>query len=170
MKASLFSVFIAGILFAHEAPHIKAALSAYETGTAAASQHHIQAAIDSFRTAIRIEPTFLEAHRGLIDALLDSKRALEAAAAITRFLEIEPDAKRYRLKLGEILLNQNQAQRALAQFSILLQSDADNADALLGFARAAKQAGMSSQALDALKRGAARYPSDQRFKRGLNSH
>ena len=170
MKTLLLLMFAAGAAHAEtNAPHIKAALSAYEVGNAAVREHHLNAAIDSFRRAIEIEPTFMEARRGLIEALLSSGNRLEAAAAITRLLEIEPDANRYRLVLGRILLDQKQPSRALAQFSILLESEPDNADALLGFAAAAKQAGMQSKALDALKRGAARYPTDRRFQQALNS-
>jgi tetratricopeptide (TPR) repeat protein len=151
------------------APHIKAALSAYELGNAAVRNHRVDAALNSFRKAIQIEPTFMEARRALIETLLSSGNRLEAAAAITRFLEIEPDANRYRVVLGRILLEQKQPSRALAQFSILLESEPDNADGLLGFAAAAKQAGMQSQAVDALKRGASRYPADRRFRQELNS-
>src|SRR5579884_3237964 len=171
MKTLLLLCFAAGGAFSAQenAPHIKAALSAYEAGTGAARDHHLDAAIQSFRQAIEIEPTFMEARRGLIEALLSSGSRLDAAAAMTQFLEIEPAANRYRLLLGRILLEQKQPSRALAQFSILLESEPDNADALLGFAAAAKQAGMPSQALDALKRGASRYPADRRFRQELNS-
>jgi cytochrome c-type biogenesis protein CcmH/NrfG len=151
------------------APHIKAALSAYETGKAAKRAQHFDTAIVSFRRAIQIEPTFMEARRGLIEALTDSGNQLDAAAAITQFLEIEPGENQYRLVLGRILLEQKQPSRALAQFSILLQSEPDNADGLLGFAAAAKQVGMQTQALDALKRGASRYPTDRRFSQEVNS-
>jgi tetratricopeptide (TPR) repeat protein len=151
------------------APHIKAALSAYETGKAAERAQHFDTATASFRRAIQIEPTFLEARRGLIEALRNAGKQLDAAAAITKLLEIEPGDNQYRLVLGRILLEQKQPSRALAQFSILLQSDPDNADALLEFAAAAKQAGMQTQALDALKRGASRYPTDHRFSQQMNS-
>lgn len=171
MKTLLLLLFTAGAVHAQTgAQHIKAALSAYELGNGAVRDHHLNAAIDSFRRAIEIEPTFMEARRGLIEALLSSGNRLEAAAAITRFLEIEPGANHYRLVLGRILLEQKQPSRALAQFSILLKSEPDNADGLLGFAAAAKQAGMQSQASDALKRGASRYPADRRFRQEPNSH
>lgn len=171
MKTFLLLLFAAGAVRAQaSAPHIKVALSAYELGNAAIRDHHLSAAIESFRRAIEIEPTFMEARRSLIEALLSSGNQLEAAAAITRFLEIEPGANHYRLVLGRILLQQKQPNRALAQFSILLESEPDNADGLLGFAAAAKHTGMQSQALDALKRGAGRYPADRRFQQALNSH
>jgi Tfp pilus assembly protein PilF len=83
---------------------------------------------------------------------------------MTQFLEIQPDALRYRLQLGKILLEQKQVKRALAQFSLVLQKDPYNADGLLGFAAAARQSGMEDRAAEAIKVGRKRYPADDRFK------
>ncbi|MFL6466167.1 MAG: tetratricopeptide repeat protein [Bryobacteraceae bacterium] len=144
--------------------HIKAAVTAYNQARAATAENHFAAAIESFRKTIEIEPTFEEAHEGLIKACLDSGQQLEAAAVITRFLEIEPNASRYRLVLGQILLELKQPERALAQFSFILKADPFNPDALLGFATAANQAGLPDRAAEAMERGRARYPTDNRFK------
>lgn len=143
--------------------HIKAAAAAYSQARAALAENHFAAAIESFRKVIEIEPTFEAAYEGLIKAYLDSGQQLEAAAAITRFLEIEPNSPRYRLMLGRILLELKQPERALAQFSFILKSDPFNPDALLGFANAANQAGLPDRASEAMQRGRARYPADNRF-------
>jgi tetratricopeptide (TPR) repeat protein len=145
-------------------PHIKAALAAYEAGRAAEREKQFQRAVDSFHRAIEIEPTFLEAHERLIKVSLDAGQRLEAAACITRFLEIQPTAVRYRNTLGTILLEQKQTERALAQFSLVLQRDPFNADGLLGFAAAARESGMKDRAAEAIERGRKRYPLDERFK------
>jgi tetratricopeptide (TPR) repeat protein len=161
------SVLIAAVsLFGAENanPHIKAALAAYEAGKAAEQEKQFRRAVDSFHRAIEIEPTFLEAHERLIKVNLDAGQRVEAAACITRFLEIQPTAVRYRVTLGTILLEQKQIERALAQFSLVLQTDPFNADGLLGFATAARQSGMEDRAADAIERGRKRYPLDERFK------
>jgi tetratricopeptide (TPR) repeat protein len=129
------------------------------------AKNDFAAAAESFGKAIEIEPTFAAAHQGLIQADVASGRQLDAAAAITKFLEIEPNSSRYRLMLGKILLDLKQPEKALAQFSFVLKQDQYNAEALLGFANAATQTGLSDKAAEALERGRTRYPTDTRFQR-----
>lgn len=143
--------------------HITAAVTAYEAGQAAVHDKKYQQAIDLFHQAIEIEPTFKEAYSGLIDANLDAGRSSDAAPTITQLLEIDPEVIRYRLLLGKILAEQNQTERALAQFSLVLRTETLNADALLGFAAAAQKMGMNDRAADALERGRRQYPLDERF-------
>jgi predicted Zn-dependent protease len=162
-----FVLVLAVAYYSNHAPaetHIKAAAAAYGQAKTALTENHFAAAIESFRKVIEIEPTFEAAHEGLIKAYLDSRQQLEAAAAITRFLEMEPNSPRYRLVLGQILLELKQPERALAQFSFILKSDPFNPDALLGFANAANQAGLPDRASEAMERGRAHYPVDHRFK------
>ena len=153
-------------LFLNQAavPHIKAAEAAYEEGKTAQHDKQFQRAAEDFRKAIEIEPTFLDAHESLIASYLDAGQRLEAAAAMTQYLEIEPGAVKYRVLLGQILLEQKQPERALAQFSLVLKRDPYNADGLLGFAAAARQVGMKERADDAMERGRKHYPQDARFK------
>lgn len=145
-------------------PHIRAAKAAYEAGKQAQTEKQSQRAAELFLKAIEIEPTFLDARKELITVYLDSGRRLDAAGAITQLLEIEPDARKYRLLLGQILLEQKQPERALAQFSLILKQEPYNADGLLGFAAAARQIGMIDRGDAALESGRKRYPGDNRFK------
>jgi tetratricopeptide (TPR) repeat protein len=145
-------------------PHIQAAEAAYEAGKHAQLEKQWQPAAESFKKAIAIEPTFLEARENLITVYLDWGRRLDAAAAITQLLEIETSAQKYRLLLGQILLEQKQPEKALAQFSLVLKREPYNADGLLGFAGAARQVGMKDRADAAMERGRQRYPGDDRFK------
>jgi tetratricopeptide (TPR) repeat protein len=149
---------------AAEEPHIRAAASAFESGKAAMRDKQWQKAAELFRGAIEIEPTYRDAHESLIQTYLDGGDSLKAAESITKFLEIWPDVARYRLVLGRILLESQQPERALAQFSIALNGDPANAEALLGFAAAASRTGMEDRARDALDRGRKLYPSDERFR------
>jgi tetratricopeptide (TPR) repeat protein len=146
------------------APHIKAAQAAYQEGQQAEAAKQLEHAADCFRKAIEIEPTFIEARESLVATYLDSGQRLNGAAAITQLLEILPDALKYRILLGQILLEQKQSKKALAQFSLVLKQDPNNADGLLGFATAANQVGIKERASAALKRGRDLYPQDQRFK------
>jgi tetratricopeptide (TPR) repeat protein len=147
-----------------QVPHIRVAQSAYEEGKQAQSAREFQRAADCFRKAIDIEPTFLDAHEALIATYVNSGQPLNAAAAITQLLEIEPNALKYRVQLGYILLEQKQPDKALAQFSLVLKRDPYNPEGLLGFAAAASEVGMKERANAALERGRKRYPADERFK------
>ena len=148
---------------AADEPHIRAAASSFESGKAAVRDKQLQKAAELFRRAIEIEPTFHEARESLIQTYLDSGNSLRAAESITRFLEIWPDAPRYRLVLGRILLESQQPERALAQFSIALNGDPANAEALLGFATAAKRVGMEDRAREAT----GRHLAEQRPQREI---
>jgi tetratricopeptide (TPR) repeat protein len=155
---------IAFLIGQADTPHIKAALAQYQAGKAAQQRKQVQTALDCFRQAIEIEPTFLDAHEALIAVYLDSGHRLEAAASITQLLEMQPNLVPYGVLLGQILLEQKETERALAQFSLALKRDPNNADGLLGFASAARQMGMEDRAAEALERGRKHHPLDKRFK------
>ncbi len=164
-KSFLVLVTVASLCAAEDVkPHIKAALACYEAGKAAAHSKQIPQAVDSFRCAIEIEPTFLDAYEHLINVYLDAGQRVDAAACITQFLEIQPAAIKYRITLGTILLEQKQAERAFAQFALVLQKDPYNADGLFGFATAARLAGREDRAAAAVALGRKHYPLDERFK------
>ncbi|MDQ2840611.1 MAG: tetratricopeptide repeat protein [Acidobacteriota bacterium] len=151
------------VVFAQSAPHIRAAAAAYESAKSKAFHKQYQTAIDDFHRALEIEPTFIDAFDGLIAAYLDAGHKSDAAGAITQLLEITPNAIRYRVLLGHLLLEQDQTDRALAQFSFALKTQPLDPDALLGFAEAAKRAGMDARAAEELAIGRKQYPHDARF-------
>jgi tetratricopeptide (TPR) repeat protein len=145
-------------------PHIKAALAAYQQGKTDLLKKQPKLAVEQFNKAIAIEPTFLDAYKELIAAHLAAGHRLEAASVITRLLEIDPRDDRERLSLAQILLGEKQWDRSLAQFSLVLQDEPFNADALLGFAAAAKSVGLDGRASEALSKGRTHYPLDKRFR------
>jgi tetratricopeptide (TPR) repeat protein len=145
-------------------PHIRAAVQAFEKGKAAQARKQFDSSAGLFQQAIDIEPTFIDARKALIRVDLDAGRKMDAAKAITQLLEIEPDDLSNRVLLGQFLLEQQEPERALAQFSAALNLESNNADALLGFAAAAARIGMADRAKEALERGRKRYPSDPRFQ------
>ncbi len=133
-------------------PHIQSALAAYHSGQAAIHAKHFTEAIQNFQKAIQIEPTYQDAYESLITAHLAAGHRAEAAAIMTQLLEINPALTRYRLQLAQILMEENQPQRALAQYSLVLKADPQNATALKGLAAAADRLGMHSQAAEARKK------------------
>jgi tetratricopeptide (TPR) repeat protein len=147
-----------------DAPHIRAAVEAFHEAQTALRKKQFDSAIASFQKAVEIEPTFLEARRGLVDTQMDAGRRLEAAKALTQLLEIEPDDVSDHILLGQLLLTQQQMERALAQFSIATNLQPNNADALLGFATAASRLGLADRAKGALEIGRKKYPLDPRFQ------
>jgi len=162
----MLTVILAAAVFQAESaePHIRAAVEALQQGEASLAKKQFDSAMSYFERAIEIEPTFMEARKDLIRTELDAGQKLEAAKALTQMLEIDPDDFRSRVLLGQILLYQQQPERALAQFSAALNLEPNNADALLGFAMAASRLGMADRAKDALERGRKKYPSDARFQ------
>jgi tetratricopeptide (TPR) repeat protein len=160
----LLLFFFSGLNAGASAPHIKAALTAYQQGRAALLRKQLGEAAELLTKALNIEPTYVDAYKELIQARLASGDRLEAAAVMTRMLEIDPAASRYRLLLAQILLAEKEWDRSLAQFSLVLRDDPFDADALCGFAAAAKALGMEDRASDALARGRDRYPLDKRFR------
>ena len=150
-------------------PHIHAATKAFQDGSAARTNKQFDSAISFFQKVIEIEPTFIEARKSLIQVNLAADHRLEAAKALTQLLEIEPDDFSDHILLGQLLLEQRQPERALAQFSTALSYDHNNADGLLGFATAAAKLGMEDRAKDALDRGRKLYPSDQRFLKSVKT-
>jgi tetratricopeptide (TPR) repeat protein len=165
MKPVLLLAFITHMAFsATPELHIKAAVVQYESAKAALAAKQAAQAAKLFERAIEIEPTYVQAYEGLIEACEQSGKPVETGSAITRLLEIKPDLVRYRLTLAKILVNQGDIQRALAQYSLALDTDPKNADALAGFAEAAAKLNMNDRAAEAKERGYRLYPSDPRFK------
>ncbi len=165
MRLILVLTSLAGLLFGQSGTqHIKSATTSYEAGENFAKEKKYEQATEQFRKAIEIEPTYEDAFEGLVAACLSAGRRPDAAAAMTELLEIEPGLVRYRLLLGQILLEQNQPERALAQYSLVLKGKPLDADGLLGFAAAAKRLGMNDRAAEALERGRKQYPQDKRFE------
>lgn len=168
---SVFIMMIALMLLIVEAPgrvtaviHIHTAKEAFDKAQSNLQNKHGNEAIEDFRLALQIEPTYMDAFAGLVEAYTLVGNKLEESATLTRLLEIEPDRPADRVKLGRLLLEQQQPQRALAQFSSALSLQPGNADALFGFATAAKKAGLEDRAAEALESGKKQHPNDPRFR------
>ncbi len=165
MRALLILCLLRGYCFSEQKiVHIQAAAAEYQAGRKAIVEGNWAQATQLFQKAIEIEPTFREAYEALIEADLKTEHRLEAGAALTRLLQIEPKLISQRLQLAHILQEQNQHERALAQYAIVLKQAPANADALAGFAAMAQQLGMAERAQEALAQGRKLYPADRRFQ------
>ncbi len=161
---NLLAVSLAILLAATQpAVHIRAAVAAFQAAEAARSSHDWKLAETSYLRAIDIEPTYMEAYRGLVELYRVTNRPTEAAAILTRILQIEPNSISDRLLLGRFLLDNRQSMRALAQFNAAVQCNTHNADALYWFIRAARESGMADRAFEAAQLGAKKFPKDARF-------
>jgi tetratricopeptide (TPR) repeat protein len=149
------------VLFAEE--HIQAARQAYDSGLVAIADGRWSDAEKLFLKAMDIEPTYSDAYRSLIDVCIRTSRPTDAGAILTRLLQIEPNSVGDRTRLGRLLIEGREWNRALAQFSIARRLAPDDPDALYGFALAASKSGMTAVAIDAGKLGRARFHNDQRF-------
>jgi tetratricopeptide (TPR) repeat protein len=147
--------------------HIKAAEAAFKRAEAARATRDWSLAEKQYLVAIDIEPTMMEAYRGLVELYTANNRAMDAGAILTRILQIEPNSLKDRLSLGKILLDAGQPARALAQFGAAMQISNDS-DVLYGFAQSAKANGMNDRAMEVAARGAQEFPKDLRFKKLLD--
>jgi tetratricopeptide (TPR) repeat protein len=164
----LLSWYIASCMAAGQGPvHIKTAEGAFKRAEAARAARDWSHAEKQYLMAIDIEPTMMEAYRGLVELYTANNRAMDAGAILTRILQIEPNSWKDRLLLGNILLNAGQPARALAQFDTAVQISNDR-DALYGFAQAAKANGMNDRAMEVAARGVQEFPKDVRFKKLLD--
>ena len=142
---------------------------AFQAGVAAQRDHSSEKAIGLFLNAIEIEPTFLDPRYALIDAYQNEGKRVEAASAITQLLEIEPSASHYRLILAQMLLEEKQPDRALAQFSYFFKSDPYNADGLFGLALRSPATGYGRPRTEAIELGRKHHPQDERFKNAVRA-
>lgn len=110
----------------------------------------MEAAIDGFRRAAALQPSFTDAHRMLAMALLQTGRPKEAVQSARTASNLAPNDPHALLLLGVGLQAAGQAEKALAQF--------DKAVKLApGFGEAQFQAGNALAALGRFKDAVARY-------------
>ncbi len=161
----LLTLCVASALAAGPPPvHIKAAEASLRRAKVGRSTRDWISAEKNYLLAIDIEPTFMEAYRGLLELYIAADRPTEAGATLTRILQIEPTSMKDRLLLGNLLLNAGQPMRALAQFGAAMQIS-NNSDALYGFAQSAEASGMRDRAMEAAVRGVEEFPKEMRFKK-----
>ena len=88
-----------------------------------------EAAAEDFRAALAIDPTAAEAHNNLGMALLELKRAKDAAAAFERAVAVEPQRGMFQSNLARALVAAGRADEAVAPCREAIRLDPDDQDA-----------------------------------------
>jgi tetratricopeptide (TPR) repeat protein len=107
------------------------ALGAYFAG-----HHQLSCAIQSFESAVRLEPTSWEGHYDLGIALLTSRDLKGAAHELKAASDLKPNTPKILLPLGVALSDLNQQDAAIDAFRAVLAQDPQSIPALDGLTKA----------------------------------
>jgi Tfp pilus assembly protein PilF len=121
-------------------------------------------AIGAFRDAIQLDPTdeknFLD-----LGALLVEQRKFSAARELAnRTVSAFPKSADALALLASVELASESPTDAVETYSLALQLDRDNGDAIVGLAKAQAAAGMNGQAKETLERAMQRVPGQAAFE------
>jgi len=98
-------------------------------GVALAQAGQLDAAIENYYHALRINPDYGNAHYNLGSTLARKGNLKSGIAHLSRAVELQPDSYDARNNLGIALLKQGALQEAITQFRIVLQHNANDSRA-----------------------------------------
>lgn len=131
----------------------------------AIGQAGLNAALEMFNRALRIDPDFAEAHAGVCETYLDKyddSHAIEnftaAEGACRRALTFETTAAAVYTALGELYLHSGQPIDAEREFRLAIERKLDDVDAHVGLAEALASRRQFEEAEAAFKRAIALEP------------
>ena len=130
-------------------------------------EHAVNAAADSYRRAVRLDPAHEEARVGLALALLELKDFEGAAEQLEYMRHAQPDNLRVRVGLAECRDALGDQPEALRLVERVLAEDPEYASALALRGRLALEAGDSAAAEAWLRRAVARDPNDHQARYNL---
>jgi tetratricopeptide (TPR) repeat protein len=115
-------------------------LAHYNLGNALARRGQLDAAIVSFRQAVRIKPDYTEAHNNLGTALLQKGQLDEAVRQYQNALDSNPDYAVAHYNLGNELVRRGRVDEGIAHYQEALRINRDDAEAhnILGVVLAKK--------------------------------
>lgn len=119
----------------------------YNLGNALYRRGNIEAAVENYFEAVRIEPKFAKAHDNLGVALLREGETKEAVKHVKKALSLRPRDPKILTNYGLILLQQGKLDDAVAQFKKALRIDPDKAQAHNNFAIALARQGSLKDAI-----------------------
>jgi tetratricopeptide (TPR) repeat protein len=131
-------------------------------GAALTQLGDLKGAVEQFAEAIRIEPGKANAHYNLAVLLARQNKHDDAISHLRSALTVEPADLPARFLLAHELLKSERTDEALAEYSRVVQADANNEAALLELVKLLYRKGQFKQALDALEKGHAQYPQKGR--------
>ena len=113
----------------------------YAAGGILVRQQEDARALEHFRSAVRRDPDFLDAHVKLANALARSGRLEEAVGELDRALELAPADRELRLKRATALLNLGRTREAVESLRRLARQAPDDPTPTIRIAEALEAAG-----------------------------
>lgn len=108
---------------------------------------------------LREDPTSVDARNIYADFLIHLSKERQAIEQL-RLASVLDKTTETRLKLANLLHNQNNLYEALAEYQTILQKEPENLNALLGTANNFKKLGLMDEALNTHKEAVDKYPED----------
>jgi len=110
-------------------------------------KNQIQQAETAYRQALRLNPSHIEANRGLSVLLAENKRSPEAFALIQNWSSFEPSSAEPKIELARLYAEHGDRKTATQLLSDALSADFENDRALRAIGMLREQAGDYQQAL-----------------------
>jgi tetratricopeptide (TPR) repeat protein len=123
------------------------ALTRFTLGDALSQQGRTEEAISQYREALRINPTYVDAHINLGIALDQQGQTGEALGQYREAVQINPDRADSHLHLGNALARQRRTEEAIAEYREAVRADPGLADAHYNLGKALAQEGQTGEAI-----------------------
>jgi Tfp pilus assembly protein PilF len=118
------------------------------------------AAESAYRTALRLDPSFVPAMVNLADLYRGMGRDIDGEPLLRQAIAIESDSAIAHHALGLLLLRKQQFEQALAELALATQAEPDNARYAYVYAVALHSAGKVPEALQILRNAHQTHPAD----------
>jgi tetratricopeptide (TPR) repeat protein len=143
------------------------ALTENGVGSALRETGKPDAALEHYRTAVALDPTFVEAYVNLGMAAKETGRHDEALAAFEKAVSLQPEVEDYHTRLAGELASQGQADRAIAEFREAVRLAPDVAQTHWNLGLALNAIGASSEAVASLRRAVELRSGDKELRADL---
>ena len=127
----------------------------------------LDAAVEAFRHALKLQPDYAEAHNNLGLALSKLGQEKEAVAAFHEALRIDPKMGEAFNNLGFLFHNTSQFDRAVEMFGQAVQNAADSAVAYTNLGNTFYKMKQPERAVEAWRRALELDPMNETARRGL---
>lgn len=154
--------FVAGLRFNADRPEAHATL-----GNLLLAQGDAEGATREFRTAVEIDPTFVQGWVNLADVSRGRGFESQAEAVLRDGLERNPGVSSLQHALGLSLVRQGRTGEAIALLAAAASGGADNPRFAYVYAVALHDTGKRGEALRVVKDAVARHPYDRELLRAL---
>jgi tetratricopeptide (TPR) repeat protein len=143
------------------------AVTEHNLGAALQAEGRLDAAIEHYRRAVGIDPSYVPSYSNMGAALLASGDSAGAVAAYERALAIRPDFHDAHYNLGNALIAQGRPAAAIPHFEQALAGMPQGVDAQTNLGIALMLAGRTDQALAALQRAVVLAPKSAPARHAL---